>query len=249
MLKSVTAIRFDGRVQSGRTAPCRLTCSHANGVKAEVVAKFSAGCDRKVIALAVEAIAAMLAADLDLPVPEPFLVTLEADFIESVRDETVLKAMRASNPVAFGSKHLPSGFVTWPPGKTIPRDALSTAIEIFAFDALIANDDRRPPNPNCLFNGSSLAIFDHEMAFLTEGIIGWKPPWTPGGLETLRQSARHIFVDQLRGRPLDLDRFEGAWMTITDNRLEEYWDALPVTWAEAEKEAEKVTNVRRNGQG
>jgi len=35
-------------------------------------------------ALVMEAIAAMLAADLDLPVPEPFLVTLESEFIAGV---------------------------------------------------------------------------------------------------------------------------------------------------------------------
>lgn len=52
MLSHVTAVRFDGRVQSGRTAPCRLTCEAADGTDVEVVAKFSDGCDRKVTALA-----------------------------------------------------------------------------------------------------------------------------------------------------------------------------------------------------
>ena len=172
MLSHVTAVRFDRRVQSGRTVPCRLTCEAADGTEIEVVAKFSDGCDRKVTALVIEAITAMLAADLDLPVPEPFLVTLEPEFITGIPDETVATMARRSSPVAFGSKHLPPGYTSWPIGEAISKDALATAAEIFAFDVLIVNDDRRPENPNCLFSGSSLAIYDHEAAFFTKGIIG-----------------------------------------------------------------------------
>ena len=119
------------------------------------LAKLSAGCDRQVVALAMEAIAAMFAADLDLPVPEPFLVVLESEFIAGLPDQTVAETARHSSLVAFGSKHLPPGYTSWPIGKAVPRDAMTTAAEIFAFDALIANDDRRPENPNCLFSGAS----------------------------------------------------------------------------------------------
>ena len=46
----------------------------------------------------------MLAADLDLPVPEPFIVTVEADFIQAIPDATA-KAQALNSPrVAFGSK-------------------------------------------------------------------------------------------------------------------------------------------------
>lgn len=38
MLSRVTAVRFDGRVQSGRTVPCRLTCEAADGTEVEVAA-------------------------------------------------------------------------------------------------------------------------------------------------------------------------------------------------------------------
>lgn len=242
-------MRFDGRVKSGRTVPCRLTCAHGNAVRVEVVAKFSAGCDRKINALVVEALAALLAADLDLPVPEPFLVEMDPDFILSVRDEAVLKMIQAGPPLAFGSRHLPPGYVTWPIGKSIPKDAFSTAAEIFAFDLLIANDDRRPENPNCLFNGASLAIFDHEMAFFTQGIIGWKEPWIPGALENFRTPGRHIFADQIRGKPVNFDRLAGAWLAITDARLEEYWSALPDAWnpsSEAEEALMYIGMVRDN---
>lgn len=39
MLDLVTAIRFDGRVRTGRTMPCRLACEPAAGDEVEVVAR------------------------------------------------------------------------------------------------------------------------------------------------------------------------------------------------------------------
>lgn len=241
MLSHVTAVRFDGRVKSGRTAPCRLTCEAADGAEVEVVAKLSDGCDRKVTALVMEAIAALLAADLDLPVPEPFLVTLEPEFIAGLPDATIAAMARRSSPLAFGSKHLPPGYTSWPVGKAIPKDALAMAAEIFAFDALTGNDDRRPANPNCLFSGASLAIYDHEMAFPpNEGIIGWRPPWEIGSLESYKQTRRHLFSEQLCGKALNFDRFAGAWLAVTDERLAAYRAALPEAWNSAGKYADQA---------
>jgi hypothetical protein len=242
MLSHVTAVRFDGRAQTGRTFPCRLTCEAADGAEVEVMAKLSDGCDRKVTALVMEAIAAMLAADLDLPVPEPFLVTLEPEFIAGLPDATVAAMARRSNPVAFGSKHLPPGYTSWPVGKAIPKDAIATAAEIFAFDALIGNDDRRPVNPNCLFIGASLAILDHEMAFPdTEMIIGgWQPPWRIGSLESFKQTRRHLFSEQLSGKAVNFDRFAGAWLAVTDERLAAYRAALPDEWNSAGQHADQA---------
>jgi len=251
MLSLVTAVRFDGRATSGRTVPCRLSCEADDGDEVEVVAKFSDGCDRKVTALAMEAIAAMLAADLDLPVPEPFLVLLEPEFVAGLPDAEVAARARRSSPVAFGSKHLPPGYTSWPLGKTIPKDAMAMAAEIFAFDALIVNEDRRTTNPNCLFSGASLAIYDHEMAFpATEGLIGWQPPWEIGSLASLKQTQRHLFSEQLRGKPVNFDRLAGAWLAVTDERLAVYRAALPDTWSAAAQHSDRallyIAQVRDN---
>ena len=250
MLDAVTAVRFDGRVQSGKTKPCRLACETVAGDEVEVVAKLSAGCERGVAALVSEAVAAVLAADLGLPVPEPYLVTVDADFVAAIPDAEIVELARRSNTIWYGSKRLPSGYTTWPVGRQVPKDAIPVAAEIFAFDALIANFDRRPENPNCLFLGASLAIFDHELAFLTEGIIGWRPPWETGSLESFRRPQSHLFVDQLRGKALNFDRLSGAWLAVSDERLRAYRGALPPEWAEADETAAKavrhVTEVRNN---
>lgn len=238
MLDLVTAVRFDGRVQTGRTMPVRLACETSARVEVEVVAKLSASCDRRAAALVAEAIAAMLAADLDLPVPEPFLVRLDRDFGEAIADPELAAIARRSSPIAFGSKKLPPGYTTWPVGKAIPKEAQSVAAEVFAFDALIANADRRIDNPNCLFLGSNVAIIDHELAFITEGLVGWRPPWQVGALDALRRPQSHLFAEQLRGKALNFDRLAGAWVAVTDGRLAEYRGALPAEWSTASDSAD-----------
>ena len=234
MLDKVAAVRFDGEVESGKTCPCLLGCESENGDIIELVAKFSSKCERGVGALVAEAIGAMVAADLELPVPEPFLVELEPEFIAAVQTEnsSAAELMADSSKIAFGSKKLPSGFTTLPQNQAISPKLQAQAAEILTFDLLIQNSDRRPDNPNCLSNGSNYAIFDHEFAFFTEGVIGWLPPWEDGGLDN--GPDHHVFYSGLRrSDPLpNLDRIKDAWTTISSERLDEYRAVLPVEWVE-----------------
>jgi len=240
MLDLVTANRFDRRMGSGKTKPLLLSCAAANGNEVEAVTKVSAGCERGVGGLIAEAITAMLAVDLDLPVPEPFLVQLDRDFIETWPDTEAQALAKKSAAIGFGSKKLPNGFTTWPTDNAIPPHLRVTAAEIFAFDALTLNDDRRPDNPNCLCDGSNFAIFDHELSFMTEGVIGRRPPWKMGSLSNLVAPRAHLFSDALRGRVANLDRFTGAWESITDARLTAFRAALPPGWVEGDSVAEKI---------
>lgn len=76
MLNRIFASRLERKMGNGRTKLCLITCEGATPTAEDVqlVVKFSAGCMEREKNLAIEAIAAMLAADLTLPVPEPFLV-------------------------------------------------------------------------------------------------------------------------------------------------------------------------------
>jgi hypothetical protein len=174
----------------------------------------------------------MLAADLDLPVPEPFLLTVEADFVQAIPDATAKAQALKSPHVAFGSKKLPPGFATYPVEKPLPRVLVGAAAEIFAFDHLIANPDRTVANPNLLFNGKAFGIYDHELAFITEGVLGWRPPWEPGAAHFPPGDPKsvHVFQEELRGQTLDLNRLSGAFEAIADERIAEYRQALPPEW-------------------
>ena len=252
MLDTVTAVRFDRRMGSGKTWPCLLSCERKDGEEIELVAKFSGSCERQVGGLVAEAISAMLAVDLDMPVPEPLLVEFDSEFVELIRarDPGVAERAERSVPVAFGSRKLPPGFALLPIDKAIPLSLRVQAAEIFAFDMLIQNPDRRPVNPNCLLNGNTFACFDHELAFVTRGIIGWRPPWQVGGLEMFKGPAHHIFYNQLQGKQHNFSRLEGAWQAVSDARLNEYRNALPAAWAEdggvADETLGYIVQVREN---
>jgi hypothetical protein len=234
MLERVTATAFLKRMGSGRTKPPLLDCERQNGDRVEVVAKFSgSGCGPHGIVR--EAIMAMLAADLGLPVPEPVLVDLVEGFIEALPPEQAALAyeLRSSLSPTFGCCRLPAGFSVWSSDRELEAPAIEAAAEIFAFDALTLNPDRRASNPNCQWNGTCFAIFDHEMA-LDSAMVGttlMPAPWQDGGLSALvRGPGEHILYRGLRGRAPSLTRLEAAWNKIAATRLQEYRDALPAEW-------------------
>lgn len=227
MLSNVYASRFERKLTNGRTQPCLITCD-GGGDDIELIVKVSAGCFEKEKNLVVEAIAAMLAADLGLPVPEPFLVHLDTLFVQSIQDEQVRKFLSSGCPIAFGSRKLPDGFSVWPSEATVSESISETAAEVYVFDAIIVNYDRRPVNPNCLFSGRQIGIFDHELALQPKSILFWKEPWVAGGFSGLDD---HIFAPRYFDQKVkNLNRFESAWSVITEKRLIEYRQALPPEW-------------------
>jgi hypothetical protein len=240
MLEKVEATRFDRAMINGRTLPLLLAGDFKDGSSVELIGKFSHGGQIGADGLAREAISAMLAADLELPVPNPLLVTISDAFIETVTDPGAAALLSQSLRIGFGSTKLPNGYTVWPNGNKVPKKMLAQAVEIFAFDALIQNSDRRPTNPNMQVNGEQIAIFDHELAFIWEGIVFWKPPWEAGGLNDIAHPDQHVFFAALKGQTFDFTRFIGAWQAISDSRIREYQTALPPEWNGANDTVEKV---------
>ena len=228
VLSNVYASRFERKLTNGRTQPCLITCD-SGGDDIELIVKVSAGCFEKEKNLIVEAVAAMLAADIGLPVPEPFLVHLDALFVQSIQDNELRTFLSSASPIAFGSRKLPDGFSVWPSEAVVIESLSETAAEVYVFDAIIVNSDRRPVNPNCLFSGRQIGIFDHELAFKQNSVLFWKEPWVDGGLNGLDD---HIFAPRYFEKKVkNLNRFESAWGAITEQRLAEYQQALPSEWA------------------
>jgi len=233
MFKTVLATRFIQRMGNGRTLPCLLECEDDEGNVIEVVVKCSDGCMQKEKNLILEAVAAMLGADLNLPVPEPFLVELSADFIGLIPESEpeIKKIFQASCRYAFGSRFLSGGYAVWPKGELVPETLSSEAAEVFVFDVIVVNSDRRPDNPNCLWSGTAIAIFDHELTFAQEQILFWKEPWLAGGFDQSNDKNIHIFAKPYHKKsPADLDRFVAAWENLPQNRFSEYRNALPMEW-------------------
>lgn len=253
MLELVEATRFDKAMTAGKTKPVLLTCERSNGEEVEVVAKFSYGCDKCPDALIREAVGAMLAHDLGLPVPEPVIVRASAQFIDSLPPGEVADYLRQSIPLGFGSAKLPDGFSTWAPGSgAVPEGLRAMALEILAFDCMISNGDRRVDNPNLQYNGSSFAIFDHEMGFMTSLNLGWQQPWLPESLGGWNSPQQHVFYGSFKGKT-DL-QIASAMFTrlseLTDNRIGGYGFAIPEEWhgtnGALDRALQLVTGLRDN---
>jgi hypothetical protein len=250
MLNTVIATGFKRRMGSGRNEPCLLECEDETGKIIEVVVKYSAALMEWQKNLSAEAIVAMLAADLGLPVPEPFVVELSPAFIGTVTDVAIADALRKSCSYAFGSA-LRTGMSVWPTHQKVEASQSQSAAEIAVFDQIIVNSDRRPVNPNLLFRGDDFIIFDHELSLSSDQVLFWKEPWVDGGLSDLESREKHIFARPYFERGIaDLDRFALAWESLAEDRFGEYLAALPSSWvydeAKIRAKLAYLMDVRRN---
>jgi hypothetical protein len=227
----LTPIEFNKPTGSGRTRPAIVTCETAEGDIVEVVAKFSAGCDLGVTSLAREVVAACLAADLELPVPQPFLLEISPDWANIIVDAGYRELVARSSRIAFGSKYLGNQYTAWSSGTRLLDDMVGIAAAAFVFDCIIQNPDRRLINPNCLVRGDEIRIIDHELAFAHGQILFWRPPWQLGGLNVMETPGFHIFRDVLRNRNIDFEPIGAAWRSLSDDRLRAYGAAVPGEWS------------------
>lgn len=245
MLTRVIAVEYVRPMHSGRTCPILVNCERPDGSIVSVVAKFSDFCDQKETHLVREAVGACVAADLGLPVPEPFLIDLSDEWIQVVPEPTRSK-IAAGSKVAFGSRMITGGYTTWTPDTRIKEGMRDTAAAIFVFDAIIQNVDRKSNNPNCLVRGEEIRIIDHELAFAHRLILGWRAPWLVGGLNWLERKGSHIFLADLKRLGVDYAPIRQRWNAIADDRLTEYRASIPDEWAHVIADADSALTLIRD---
>lgn len=235
VVKTLRATAFVKAFRTGRTCPCLMLCADEEGKQIEAVVKLISGTESTRTGLICELMASLLAADLDLPVPTPFLVEVDPDFHECIPDVVLAERFRHSPGMNFGSKYLGPGYVTWPQGRSISGPLMQDAADVFAFDLIIQNPDRRKDKPNLLCRGDELAIFDHEMAFsFLYAIMPDEYSWEGRGIYFAKD---HVFYAGLKGCTLRFDRIQGAFETIDDRRLELYINAAPDSWRDKGNDA------------
>lgn len=229
MFERIEAVRFDRKMSVGRTKPLLLV-GELDEAEVEVVGKFSRGCS--VEGLVREAVSAMFGSDLGLPVPAPYLIQLTDTFIDTIPDTDVATMLRQSDRFGFGSQRLPPSFGGWVnPGGNMPAPQEQEALEILAFDCWSTNADRRIANPNLLTDGNRFAIFDHELALMTDLNLFWKAPWIVNALEDAQPPNEHIFFAHLRGRKnYATNALQARLGALSDDRIAAYFTALPASW-------------------
>lgn len=113
-----------------------------------------------------ELIASSLAAHFRILRPEPAAIRLHPNLVKWLvtQRNDLAEVLRNSTGLNFGTRLLTDA-ATWPVGRALPEAMMIPAAHVFAFDALIANDDRRRDNPNVLVRGDEIFVIDHEAAF------------------------------------------------------------------------------------
>lgn len=239
MIREANAVRFDRQTVTGRNQPLHVVVETSDADQHEVVLKPSLPNELGVEGLANELLGSLLAADLGLPVNEPFLVRLNAAFIEGLGEPKLQERLRKSNQLAFASRTAGAQWHRWQSFCKIAEDQRPLALSILAFDAFIANNDRSPKNPNLLVRGKDWRLIDHEAAFSFRMKIA-PPcrPWATGNLNLIMNrgsDSEHLFAHSLKGvKELDVTAVRTAWSRLSDARLVAYQATLPVEWEQAD---------------
>ncbi|MGA2850122.1 MAG: HipA family kinase [Terracidiphilus sp.] len=228
MIQNLNAVQFTRFMTSGRTSPALCGCEDESGaVAGEYVVKLRGAVQQR--GLLNELLGSKLATYFELPSPPPALIVLEPEIVELIAgtDPSKAELVRGSIGLNFGTQVL-IGFSTWPVDRHIPEIMRNTAGEIFAFDALLQNPDRRHNNPNLLTGGDTMMIFDHEIAF--SFLFDLFPSPTPWNMDRQGYLTDHVFYRQLKSQPIDLTTFTTRLSSITGTVLEHLFADVPPEW-------------------
>lgn len=235
MIRRAYPSRFDRPAETGRTEPLRISLLTEDGVEHDVVMKVSDGPECSVEGLANEMLGSLLAADLELPINEPFFVELDPLFVDAVFSENIRLRLKRSNALAFASLNAGQQWRRWNASDKLIADQIGLALAVLAFDAFIGNSDRSPVNPNLLVRDNDWRLIDHESAFgFRMKLFPRCEPWNLGNLNLLRQHGQpseHLFARHLIGRSdLDFVEIRQRWAGLSDARLSQYDATLPDEW-------------------
>ena len=225
MVEQLEAEQFYSFTSSGYSRPARVTCSRANGSKIDAYVKFMGGIRNRGFGLAAELLAALLARDLGLFTPTPFIVNLSSEFLAGVPREAKDLVSRSLG-LNFATESTPDGFSLVPPEPRVPQALRPLAAEILAFDIIIQNYDRKSDNPNLLWDRTRILMIDHESAF---GSLLTRPNPSFVSLE-LDRFYDHVFHSAVSPSDADYGRFGDALARISPQRISELLCEIPVSW-------------------
>ena len=227
----VAAVGFRQELPGGTTKPLVLTCEETDAQEQDYAVKLkTTRC--LVYGLCCELVCCRLAELLGMLTLEPAIVDITEAFVETVPQDRIKNRLRESLGANFGTRFLTGGYSTWPRSKPLSAALRIPACEILCFDVLIQNSDRRPEKPNILWRENELIILDHELALPFPFLIGCSEPWNDQFIQGIRN---HLFFEELRRRPFESERFQGALEAITDDDFESVLNLIPQEWVEPER--------------
>jgi len=213
-LRTIFALEHIEKFTSGATVPMLLRgiCKETHE-KGDYVVKYLHGrMDNE--ASCRELLGSFLAMQLGLNVPEPVLIEIQQDFIDTI-DLPEIEYIKNCLGYNFGCEFV-KGYVEILNDQTLNEYQVDDAINIFGFDILISNTDRRVDKHNLMSNGQSTIIFDHELAFGFLLFIFPNPePWNIIGAD-LEWIKKHVFYKTMIERKPNFEVFVNKLDFIND---------------------------------
>ena len=226
-MNHLVAVQYRQTLTSGHSCPCLIDAETLEGERNEVVMKLRASITGAERGLARELVASLLASRLGLSVPPPCLVEVTPEFAESIQPPDVRTRMLANLGTQFGTIQLTGAWHAVPFTRDLRERLFETAASVFAFDALVRNDDRHLEKANYLMRGDTVMLIDHERAFPEQGMVAGPMPWEAGGLSFL---TKHVFFPGLKGQLPDFDPLLGAFEAITAAEFAGMVAGIPDQW-------------------
>jgi hypothetical protein len=156
-------------------------------------------------ALIAEALVALMALQLGLPVPRPAILDLEDGFGRGEPDPEIQDILQASVGANFGLEFV-HGALAFDPAVDARLASPEFAADVVWFDAYVTNVDRTPRNTNLLVAGQRVWLIDHGAAlFFHHRWAGWREriqsPFTQVADHVLLQVAGDLHAADERMRP------------------------------------------------
>lgn len=225
MIEQIEAEVFQGFQTKGYSRPARLTCRRLNGQPLEVFIKFAGGVRDHYFGLCAELLCSAIARQLGFLTPEPYIVNLSPEFLAGA-PKGAKDLISRSLGLNFGTVAVGSGYGVMPTEPRLPTDLRKIAAEIFAFDVLIQNFDRKWDNPNLLWNRKRIVLIDHESAL--NPILQW-PDLSFARLD-LDKFYDHVFYSAISPADADFQRLVTVLQTLTPAVVDGFFALLPGVW-------------------
>ncbi len=186
-------------------------------------------------ALYCEVLGNLIARELGIETPEPFIVDLSDEFVKSTSKILLESSIKIVSGLAAGCEYFSQGFVSVKSDMYLKKEQFEQAVMIYGLDLVIQNSDRLETNPNCAFKGERIIAFDFEksLSFIYP-IFGAKTePWEFSKLN-LTGNRKHIFANSLKSKAnqIDWQPFVQKVKRITNKKLEELCSFVPIEFGD-----------------
>lgn len=227
-LQRCEARRFIRVLESGRTSPLLIECECYVGdevFRRNFIVKAPDLPEVNDFGLYCELLGSLLAKEFGVETPEPALVELSKDFVDTV-NPILRKWQLVLRPgLGFGSAAMEPGAVAASGREHMTPEDLIQPLRIFCFDLLIQNPDRRPKNPNCAFKDGKFIAFDFNLAFSFLMLVGKQDePWE---FSKHQIANSHLFYAALRGKVLDYKPFLSSIAKLSLEKIDEICALIP----------------------